>query len=130
MFKQDYILRLVEELAQAVAKVLKGNSESKLESLESELERAEQELGVIRGAETLTARSLAGLLGGDKCVLYAELLLARAALLERRGSTGAASARRRRAQELLVHSRPEQLLELKAELLAQAERAVAAAPQR
>ena len=117
MFKQDYILRLVEELSQAVARVLKKSSEQEFESLEGEFDRAEQALGVLRGAELLDAKSVARLLGGDKCVLYVKILLARASLLEQRESPAQAGALRHRARDLLGHSRPEQLVELKSDLL-------------
>ena len=121
MIKQDYILRMVEELAQAVARALQRKSQQEFESVEAEFERAEQALGIMRGAETLNARSLASLLGGDKCVLYVKILLARAALLEHQHSETHAWALRHRARELLGHSRPELLVDLKQELLRQAQ---------
>lgn len=121
MIKRDYIMRLVDELAQTVTRALSSSSEQDLELVEAELDEAEQALGILRGAEALSASSLAVLLGGDKCVLYAELLLGRAAVLERRGGASQGVAQRQRARDLLRSSRPEQLGDLKATLLEQAE---------
>ncbi len=120
MFKQDYIVRLVEELARAVQSALRRADEQRFEEAEAELDQAEQSLGLLRNAQALDARSLASLLGGDKCALYAQILLARAQLAERRASQASpsrASALRGRALALLSHAEPRELGGLKAELL-------------
>lgn len=120
MFKQDFILRMIDELAQAVAAALRKADEQRFDEAKAALDGAEQKLGLMRDAERLDARSLAALLGGDRSVLYARLLLARASLSDRRGDRRLADRTRRRARELLQHSQPEQLGEQKARLTREA----------
>src|SRR5690606_15910782 len=117
VLRQDYILRLVEELARAIARSLSRTKEQDFARAEAELDEAERRLGLFHGSERLDASSLARLLGGDKCVLYAKLLLARAEIAERRQQVGSQDAFRQRAKQLLTVARPGALADLKAELL-------------
>lgn len=118
MLRQDYILRLVEELARAVARALGSAKSQDFARAETELDEAERRLGLFHGSERLDASSLARLLGGDKCVLYAQLLLARADIAEQRQQADSPDALRQRARQLLAAAHPEALADLKAELLA------------
>lgn len=119
MLRQDYIGRLIQQLAEALARVARLAKESKLEQAEAELAEAEQALALPRGIELFDARSAALVIGGgDKVVLAALLLEHRALLLEARGSSGQAQRLRARALALLEHARPHELRAEAAELRA------------
>ena len=117
MLRQDYILRLVEEFARAIARALSRAKEQDFAPAEAELDEAERRLGLFHGSDRLDPSSLAKLLGGDRCVLYAQLLLARAELAERRQQIESRDALRQRAHQLLRAAHPDALADLKAKLL-------------
>ncbi len=119
MFRQDYILRLIEELARAVARSLARAKEQNFARAQVELDEAEQRLGLFHGSERLDAQSLVKLLGDDKCVLYAQLLLTRADLAEQQHHAETRMALQQRARQLLLAAHPDVLADLKAELLSQ-----------
>jgi hypothetical protein len=117
VFRQDYIKRLIDQLADFVARVSRLMAEGRLPEADAELVQAEQQLGLPLGSERLDARSLALLLGdGDRVVLLAILLEQKALLAERRGDSSQASRELSRAKQLLLHAKPQALAAQAAEL--------------
>ncbi|MFO0569618.1 MAG: hypothetical protein U0263_28470 [Polyangiaceae bacterium] len=110
MLRQDYIGRLIAQVAEALARALGKLKESKLEEAEQELAEAENSLALPRGIERFDARSAALIIGnGDKVVLAALLLERRAELARARGKADEARRGLARARALLEHARPHEL---------------------
>jgi hypothetical protein len=82
MVQRDYILRMIEQFAQAIARILAFTNESKFDDARRELDAAYQSLGISR---TMVARldepSLRLLLRDEKMRGLALLLAAEARLL-------------------------------------------------
>jgi len=119
MLRQDYLKRLIEQLAAFVAKVTGLLAAGRLAEAEQEIQSAEQTLGLPLGSERLDARSLALLLGGgDRVVLAGILFEQRAALAAARGDTRTAAQGLARARELVAVAKPRELVREAAELQA------------
>ena len=101
MIRQDYIKRLIEQLAHAVARALGKSDKSEAEQALQQLQQAYGELGVGRGFLHLDARSLRAILGTpERARAVAEVCRLEARLLERLGETARAAERRQYAAEL------------------------------
>jgi hypothetical protein len=110
MLRQDYIGRLIQQLAEMLARVAGLRKQGQPEQADAELAAAERALGIPIGAERLDARSVATLLGGaDKVVLAALILEQRALSYEARGDVVLAAKHRARALALLAHAAPTEL---------------------
>jgi hypothetical protein len=101
MQKRDYLERMIEQLAAAIAHVLGLAGERRFAEAERELEQAwSSAVGFRReDAARLDDTTLRMLLGA-KAELAAQLFEAEAALAEARGDEGLAASRRRRASAL------------------------------
>ncbi|HMR08408.1 MAG TPA: hypothetical protein PKA88_21660 [Polyangiaceae bacterium] len=110
MLRQDFIGRLIQQLAEALARIAKLNRKDEAEQVEAELASAESALGIFQGMDRLDTRSVSLLLGGgDKVVLAAQLLEQRALLAVEQSDLPRASKLRQRARELLSHAQPKEL---------------------
>jgi L-alanine-DL-glutamate epimerase-like enolase superfamily enzyme len=100
--RHDYIKRLIEQLAEAVARVVAQRDEGDLEAAADELQRAYAALGFQRSFLKLDTRSLALLLGNDadRIAALRQLLELEAILLHARGDTARALELHARAIEL------------------------------
>ncbi|MCA9592075.1 MAG: hypothetical protein KC776_02165 [Myxococcales bacterium] len=108
--RQDFIGRLIQQLADFFARALKQIQEGQLDEAEATIAEAERSLGLPRGMERLDARSAAMMLGGgDKVVLAALLLEQKALMAASRGREADAKTLRARAQSLLSHAKPHEL---------------------
>lgn len=117
MLRHDYIGRLIQQIAEFLARAARRLGEAKAEQAEAELSAAERALGIPLGAERLDARSVALLLGGkDKVVMAALIAEQRAALSQHRGQAELARAQRARALGLLANAEPFELTAQAAEL--------------
>ena|SRR5688572_10283307 len=118
MLRQDYIGRLIQQVAEALAGAAGLLEKRRLDEAEAEIAAAEGALG-SSGMQRLDARSVALVLGGgDKVVLAAALVEKRAELALARGDAALAAELRARAAALLGHARPQELAGLAAELRA------------
>src|SRR5690606_21975589 len=103
-----YIKRLIEQLAQAVARALGKTDRTEAEQALQRIEQAYGELGVGRGFLHLDARSLRAILGTpERARVVAEVCLLEARLLERLGEAARAAERRQYAEELCPDARGE-----------------------
>ncbi len=108
--RQDFIGRLIQQLANFFARALKLVQEGQLDEADAEIAEAERALGLPRGMDKLDARSAALMLnGGDKVVLAALLLEHKALSAGARGNDALARAYRTRARALLEHAKPHEL---------------------
>ena len=101
--RKDWLRRLIEQLAQALATIAGLRRSGQLVEAEMALKQAERELlgPLARDAERLDSESLKQLLSADERVrLYAELLIERAELRSLRGDLAGAALDRLRAAEL------------------------------
>jgi hypothetical protein len=105
--RKDYILRLIKELAQVIAR-LSGLKQQKKhdEALLLVRETSDAIFGPLRSiVESVDSISAAGLLGGgEKIVAYARLVAEEAAIHADRGDERRASAGRVRALELFLEA--------------------------
>jgi hypothetical protein len=119
MLRQDYIGRLIQQVAEALARAAGQIQKLRLDDAETELASAERALGVRPGMERLDVRSTAMLFGdGDKLVLLASILERRAELAAARGQQSLAARLRARARALLEHAKPNELADHAAALRA------------
>ena len=105
MLRQDYVLRLIEKAAHALAKALAHVRGQELDEAQDCIAKAyEALLRVDRNMlEKLDARTLAPLLGRAEVVrVVAQIMAAEAKLHEHRGDPERARKLRRRASELYV----------------------------
>jgi hypothetical protein len=110
MLRHDYIGRLIQQIAEMLARVANLRKERQPEQADAALAEAERALGIPVGAERLDARSVAMLLGGkDKVVLAALVLEQRALAAEARGDAAIGARERARALALLDHASPTEL---------------------
>lgn len=101
MYQHDIIKRLIEQIAQFVARAVGLMREGRLEEAEAELGAAENALGLPRGHERLDDATVALLLSGsDKARLLADILEKRALLADGRGEDTQAEHFRQRATVL------------------------------
>jgi hypothetical protein len=100
MQRQDYIERLIAQIAAAIAAVLGAASAGRFEEAERDLEQAWRALGLRRAdAMRLDDDTVRALLGA-KTGLAARLFDAQAAVAEARGAKAEAAASRARAENL------------------------------
>jgi hypothetical protein len=119
MFRQDYLLRLIEEFGHIIARVVQSMKDQRLDEAEREIATAEQALGIPPGLEQIDPVSAALVLGNsDKVVMAARLLELRAEASERRGRAADAARHRARAVRMLVCARPVELTQEAADLRA------------
>ncbi len=119
MLRQDYIGRLIQQLAEALARIANLSRKTDAQQVEAELSSVEAALGFFPGMDRLDARSTALLLGGgDKVILAAQLLEQRALLAVDHGQSERARVLRQRALALLDHAKPNELSEDAAQLRA------------
>ncbi|MEZ4222254.1 MAG: hypothetical protein R3B13_15060 [Polyangiaceae bacterium] len=117
MLRQDYIGRLIQQLAEALARIAGLSRRDQRDEIEQELQSAEAALGLFKGMDRLDARSAAMILGGgDKVVLAAQLIEQRAMLAAEAGDAAREAVLRRRARELLACATPHELVREAAEL--------------
>ena len=119
MLRQDYVGRLIQQLAEALARIANLSRKTDAQQIEAELSSVEAALGFFPGMDRLDARSTALLLGGgDKVILAAQLLEQRALLASESSEPEQARALRQRAVALLDHAQPNELAEDAAQLRA------------
>ncbi len=117
MLRQDYIGRLIQQLAEALARIANLSRKTDTQQIEAELASVEAALGFFPGMDRLDARSTALLLGGgDKVILAVQLLEQRALLASDNSEPERARVLRRRAVALLDHAKPDELTEDAAQL--------------
>jgi hypothetical protein len=117
MLRHDYIGRLIQQIAEFLARVAALRGEGRAQAAHAELETAERALGLPIGTERLDARSVAMLIGGgDKVVLAALILEQKALGAEALGHATVAAAHRDRALALLDHAKPFELANQASEL--------------
>jgi hypothetical protein len=96
VFRRDYIQRMVQQLAEALARIAGLRAQKDLDGAEREVAEAYRTLNVDPTFLSLDARSLIAVVGDpDRLRMLARLLDEEAAVCEARGD--AASARRKRA---------------------------------
>lgn len=101
MIRQDYIKRLIEQLAQAVARALSRKDAAAAELALLEVERAYGELGVGRGFLDLDPASLRVIIGSpERARAVAEVCRLEAELLHASGEAARSAQRRALAAEL------------------------------
>jgi hypothetical protein len=101
VIRQDYIERMIEQLAAAIARIMGLAGEGNHEEAARELEGCYRSLGVTRSMlERLDATTLGAMLGSGKADAVARLLDAEAALARSQGREGDAHAKSRDAAEL------------------------------
>jgi len=109
MFQEDYILRMVQQLAGAIARIAGLNRREQHDQALAEAERAWGEvLGDIPPdlAASVDSRTLAGMLRQPARIRLAhEIVREQAHALAARGDTAGAARRARRALELLLEAR-------------------------
>jgi len=105
--QRDYIMRLIAQFAQVLARLLGLRKSGKLDEAQQLLdETANGIFGSLRSMiDQVDASTAAGLLGGrDKVVVYAALTAEEAEIAAARGQTRKTSSRRRRALELYLEA--------------------------
>ena len=108
MFREDYILRLIKQLADFVARIAGYRQAGELERAQAEIERARDELlglppGLIDAVDTATLVDL--LRHPDKLRAAAQLFWEEGLVLRARRDPLTATARLRRAFELYLEAR-------------------------
>lgn len=107
MIERDYIMRLVQQLAAVVARVLRLRELEKYDQAQQELEQAYGELFGLNYELLLSldAATAAQLLGHEeKIKIAAKLMQEESALLEKQSKFEQAHARRQRALELYLEA--------------------------
>jgi hypothetical protein len=105
--RRDYIMRLIEQFAQVLARIMGLRKEGKLDEAQQLVnETAEGIFGSLRSMiDKVDASTAAGLLGvHEKVTVYAALTAEEAEIAAMRGDTRKAQARRRRALELYLEA--------------------------
>jgi hypothetical protein len=103
--RKDYILRMIEQLTEAIARVVGLKEAGKLdEALQLARETAGGIFGpLLRTLDEVDSATAANLMGdGDKVSAYAALLAEQADIHERRGDARRARADHRRALEMYL----------------------------
>jgi hypothetical protein len=115
---RDYLLRMIQRVAQAIAAALGKRAEGQLDEALALLERARAEIfGAIRSAlDAVDPASVNTMLSeADKVRAYARFLAVEADLRDDRGEARAAAAARRRALAVLLEMAAARAGELGAE---------------
>lgn len=107
MIREDYIIRLIRQLVEALARIAGFRKRGEYERAMQEVGRAWDELGVPRELLLATDRDTAVSLVREpaKARVAAQLLAEEAYVMHAKGDPLNAAALRRRAIELLVHAR-------------------------
>jgi hypothetical protein len=108
VFREDYILRIIQQMADFLARIAGHNRKREFDKAVSEASRAWAEvLDVPRElVEVLDTPTLAGMLGDpDKMRLASQLLVEEARAVAGKGDPLGAAQRYRRAFELLLEAR-------------------------
>jgi hypothetical protein len=102
MYRRDYIQRLIEQLAEAIARAAGAGRQGRPDEGLVLLNRALQDTSGLdpESLLRLDARSLLAILGPEKTALVADAFVARAELLRLDGKTGEAERVERRALDL------------------------------
>jgi hypothetical protein len=101
VIRQDYIERMIEQLAAAIARIAGLASEGKYEDAARELDGCYRSLGVTRHMlERLDAPTLAAMLGGSRAEAVARVLDAEATLARSQGKDAEEGAKSRVAAAL------------------------------
>jgi hypothetical protein len=101
VFRRDYIQRMVERLAEALARIAGLRAQKDLDGAEREVAEAYRVLNVDPTFLSLDARSLIALVGDpDRLAMLARLLEEEAAVCEARGDEAGARRKRVLAAEL------------------------------
>lgn len=107
MMERDYILRMIQQLAQALGRILGLKRAGKLEEAEKALrETADGIFGpMLRTLDAIDAQSAASLLGNrEKIEAYAALTAEEASIHALKGNARRASAGERRALQLYLEA--------------------------
>ncbi len=107
MFEQDYVLRMIQQLAQAIARIAGFKKAGKLDEALSEVrETADGIFGpLLRTLDAVDAQSAAGLLGNrEKIEAYARLTAEEASIHDLMGDARRARAGERRALLLYLEA--------------------------
>src|SRR5690242_12841704 len=105
--RRDYIMRLIEQFAQVLARIMGLRKEGKLDEAQKLVnETADGIFGSLRSMiDKVDASTAAGLLGGrEKTAVYAALTAEEAEIAASKGDARKAQARRRRALELYLEA--------------------------
>lgn len=111
MFERDYILRMVEQIVQALARIAARRKEGRLEEADLELGKVGEALLGARPevlltmpeSEVIALLTVAGKLDDGKAGVLARLWAEQAPLCDERGKPGAALLRRLRALSLWTY---------------------------
>lgn len=100
---RDFILRLIRQLAAALAIIVGKRSAGDLDGARRELERTRDTIfgPIASSLPMLDATAIASLLGEEKARVYARLMSVEADLCDDRGDAAAARTCRRRARAVL-----------------------------
>ncbi|HRI66109.1 MAG TPA: hypothetical protein PK156_17800 [Polyangium sp.] len=105
--QRDYIMRLIAQFAEVLARILGLRKAGKLDEAQKLVnETADGIFGSLRSMiEQVDVRTAAGLLGSrDKLIVYAALTAQEAEIALSKGQTRKATGRRRRALELYLEA--------------------------
>lgn len=105
--RRDYIMRLIEQFAQVLARIMGLRKEGKLDEAQDLVnETADGIFGTLRAMiDKVDSSSAAGLLGSrEKIAVYASLTAEDAEIAALRGDARKAQTRRRRALELYLEA--------------------------
>ncbi len=105
--RRDYILRLIEQFAEMLGRIMGLRKSGKLDEAEKLIRAtADGIFGSLRSMiDNVDAATAANLLASrEKIVVYAALTLEEAEIAESRGQTAKAASRRRRALELYLEA--------------------------
>ncbi|HEX7841896.1 MAG TPA: hypothetical protein VF469_30710 [Kofleriaceae bacterium] len=108
MWEDDYILRVIQQLADAIARIVGLNQRAEYDRALAEAEQAWSELLDLPAglADAVDSRTLAGMLREPARIrLAAQLAQEHARALTGKGDTHGAALRSRRALELLLEAR-------------------------
>lgn len=105
--RRDYIMRLIEQFAQVLGRLLGLRKAGKLDEAQELINATADELlgssrSMIEKVEAATAASLLGM--REKVVMYAALTAEEAEIVALKGDARKAQARRRRALELYLEA--------------------------
>jgi hypothetical protein len=100
MQRQDYLERLIQQIAEFIARIVGLTSSANTEEAERQLDDAWMALGLRRGDALRLDGATLRMLLGPKTVLGARLFEAQASLEEARSKVATADELRRRAVEL------------------------------
>lgn len=101
MLQQDVIVRMIQQLGEAVARIMGLPRTTPLADVLQAIEDAKGALPLVPGMVDHTgASALSKMLGREQCALLGQLLLKEAEVLEQMNRGAKASLRRKRGNEL------------------------------